>query len=547
MNKESANRWKSTSASSPAVKSFEELQGIAAEMNLPSYVSRADSQTLKQYGTTDSKERKNISTKRSENSSVLIYDTISKSVTTTTLRPRLEELRMQIKKEQKSGHLTTWNDTSKLRKNHKINNNDITNNNSKGCNENKESSNHENSTTQEEVEGNIRAITSLLEQLRTDKRLHDHSTTNNKSSFLRDTFQRQHTYLRISLSERCNLRCQYCMPPEGVPLQPQSSLLSTSELYQLIDMFLSMGVTKVRLTGGEPLLRSDLVDIVRYIRSSSSLPPSTAVESVGITTNGITLARHLPALVSAGLTHVNISLDTLVSEEKFFHITRRKGLNKVLDSIYAACDALPAGRVKLNCVVMKGFNDMELRNFIVLSKDLPLDIRFIEWMPFNDNGWCANRFLSYQSMLQRITSDNYTVGAGQEDDLTTTTLLPQSQYIPPIPLERMADSSPNDTTKWFSVPGHLGRVGFITSMSEHFCSTCNRIRLTADGRIKVCLFGNDDVSLRDAIRGGFSSEDIELLVGAAVRKKKFALGGHGNMHNINKEASKNRPMTLIGG
>jgi cyclic pyranopterin phosphate synthase len=517
------------------VKSFEELQGIAGEMNVPNYVSRTDPQTLNQYGTTDNEERKNLSKKRSENSSV-------------TLRPRLEKLRMQIKKEQKSGRPTTWNDTRKLRKNVKVNHNDITNNNSKGCIESKGSSNHENWTTQEELEGNAQAINTLLQQLRTDKRLHDHGTTDNKSSFLRDTFQRQHTYLRISLSERCNLRCQYCMPPEGVTLQPQSSLLSTPELYQLIDIFLSMGVTKVRLTGGEPLLRSDLVDIVRYIRSSSSISASAAVESVGIPTNGITLARHLPALVSAGLTHVNISLDTLVSEEKFFYITRRKGLYKVLDSIYAACDALPAGRVKLNCVVMKGFNDMELRNFIVLSKDLPLDIRFIEWMPFNDNGWCADRFLSYQSMLQRITSDNYyTVAAGQEDDLTTNTLLPQSQYIPPIPLERMAESSPNDTTKWFSVPGHLGRVGFITSMSEHFCSTCNRIRLTADGRIKVCLFGNDDVSLRDAIRGGFSSQDIELLVSAAVRKKKFALGGHGNMHNINKEASKNRPMTLIGG
>jgi molybdenum cofactor biosynthesis enzyme MoaA len=314
-----------------------------------------------------------------------------------------------------------------------------------------------------------------------------------------------------------------------------------------------MGVTKVRLTGGEPLLRSDLVDIVHYISSSSSTS-SNAMESIGITTNGITLSRKLPDLISAGLTHVNISLDTLMSEDKFLEITRRRGLQKVLQSIYSTCNYLPqVGRVKVNCVVMKGFNDMELRNFILLSKDLPLDVRFIEWMPFNDNGWTANRFFSYESMLQRITSDTIKEG---ETYVDTTTHKLQSHpnythtnnhYIPPIHLERIADSSPNDTTKWYSVPGHLGRVGFITSMSEHFCSTCNRIRLTADGKIKVCLFGNEEVSLRDALRGGFSRQDIELLIGAAVRKKKFALGGHGDMHNIQREAKNNRPMTLIGG
>jgi molybdenum cofactor biosynthesis enzyme MoaA len=280
------------------------------------------------------------------------------------------------------------------------------------------------------------------------------------------------------------------------------------------------------------LLRSDLVDIVNYISSSSSTS-SNAMESIGITTNGNTVSRQLPALISAGLTHVNISLDTLMGEHKFVEITRRGGLQKVLQSIYSACDYLPqVGRVKENCVVMKGFNDMELRNFILSSKDLPLDIRFIEWMSFNDNRWTANRFFSYQSMLERITSDT----KEGENCVNTATLTQQSHpnytksyhYIPPIHLDCIADASSNDTTKWYSVPGHLGRVGFITSMSEHFCSTCNRIRLTADGKIKVCVFGNEEVSLRDALRGGFSRQDIELFIGAAVRKKKFALGGHGH-------------------
>jgi cyclic pyranopterin phosphate synthase len=299
-----------------------------------------------------------------------------------------------------------------------------------------------------------------------------------------------------------------------------------------------MGVNKVRLTGGEPLLRSDLVDVVSYISSNFH-----GIESVGITTNGITLSRHLPNLVKAGLTHANISLDTLY-EDKFVEITRRKGLQKVLNSIHNACEYLPAGtgRVKVNCVVMKGFNDNELRNFIMLSKDLPVDVRFIEWMPFSDNGWSANRFFSYQRMLDRITSDteieesrNHGVQQPSHDQ----------DYISPIQLERIKDS-PNDTTKWYKVPGHLGRVGFITSMSEQFCSTCNRIRLTADGNLKVCLFGSEEVSLRDALRGGISNNDLELLIGAAVMRKKFALGGHGDMHGI-KKANNNRPMILIGG
>lgn len=342
---------------------------------------------------------------------------------------------------------------------------------------------------------------------------------------LTDTFKRQHTYLRISLGERCNLRCLYCMPPEGVPLQPQDKLLHATEIDRLVKLFGEGGVDKVRLTGGEPLLRHDLPDIISSIASQSH------IKSVGITTNGITLSRHLPALVDAGMTHANISLDTL-QDDKFLEITRRKGLSKVLKSIEDACEMLPKGNVKINCVVMKGFNDDELRDFVRMSKDLQVDVRFIEWMPFSDNGWSKDRFLSYNDMFNRITTDESPFRSSLNG-------------LPAVNLHRLDDGE-NDTTKWWKAQGHKGRLGFITSMTNHFCGTCNRVRITADGQLKVCLFGSAEVSLRDAMREGASDADLALIVRAALQNKKFALGGHGDAEGI-KKANNNRPMTLIGG
>lgn len=342
---------------------------------------------------------------------------------------------------------------------------------------------------------------------------------------LTDAFQRRHSYLRISLGERCNLRCLYCMPPEGVPLQSQEKLLNSSEIDRIVKLFSNGGIDKVRLTGGEPLLRHDLSNIISMIASRPS------IKSVGITTNGITLSRELPALVEAGMTHANISLDTL-KEDKFLEITRRKGLKKVLKSIEDACEMLPKGNVKINCVVMKGFNDNELRDFVQISRDLPVDVRFIEWMPFSDNGWSKDRFLSYKEMFNRITTDDHDLPSSMSS-------------LPSIHLNRMIDGE-NDTTKWWQAPGHAGRLGFITSMTDHFCATCNRVRITADGQLKVCLFGSAEVSLRDAMREGASDADLSLIVRLALQKKKFALGGHGSAEGI-KKANDNRPMTLIGG
>lgn len=367
--------------------------------------------------------------------------------------------------------------------------------------------------------------------------------SNSDKSILTDTHGRHHNYLRISLSERCNLRCQYCMPPEGIPLSPPSHLLTNEEIMRLVNLFVKCGVDKIRLTGGEPLLRKDLLPLVNSI--SHLLESSTSSNMVGLTTNGISLSRHVHGLVDAGLTGVNISLDTL-QHNRFHEITRRNGLEKVMRAIGDSISAFqnryghvrqgPNGtggsRVKINCVVMKDFNDDEMVDFLNMATYTyggDVDVRFIEWMPFNDNAWTRSRFVSYQDMMDKITKSG-------------------------LPLERMIDG-PNDTTKWWKVPKRDStRIGFITSMSEHFCSTCNRLRLTADGKLKVCLFGSNEkeVSLKDIMRRGQSAdpskeeEDLSQVIKAAVQRKMFSLGGHGSADNIAKAAD-NRPMTLIGG
>ncbi|XP_053457156.1 molybdenum cofactor biosynthesis protein 1 isoform X3 [Nycticebus coucang] len=271
------------------------------------------------------------------------------------------------------------------------------------------------------------------------------------SAFLTDSFGRQHSYLRISLTERCNLRCQYCMPEEGVPLTPKADLLTTEEILTLARLFVKEGITKIRLTGGEPLIRPDVVDIV--------------------------------------------------------------GFHKVMEGIHKAIE-LGYSPVKVNCVVMRGLNEDELLDFVTLTKGLPLDVRFIEYMPFDGNKWNFKKMVSYKEMLDTI----------------------QQQWPE---LEKLPEKE-SSTAKAFKIPGFKGQVSFITSMSEHFCGTCNRLRITADGNLKVCLFGNSEVSLRDHLRTGASEQELLRIIGAAVGRKKRQ---HAGMFNISQ--MKNRPMILI--
>eukprot|EP00547_Thalassionema_nitzschioides_P014705 CAMPEP_0194239166 /NCGR_PEP_ID=MMETSP0158-20130606/5710_1 /TAXON_ID=33649 /ORGANISM="Thalassionema nitzschioides, Strain L26-B" /LENGTH=413 /DNA_ID=CAMNT_0038973581 /DNA_START=68 /DNA_END=1309 /DNA_ORIENTATION=+ len=339
--------------------------------------------------------------------------------------------------------------------------------------------------------------------------------TPSNSNILTDRYQRHHSYLRISLSERCNLRCQYCMPPEGVPLQPSKAILTRGEIQTLVQLFHHHGVNKVRLTGGEPLLRKDVVGIVEDIRQ-------IGIHHIGMTTNAMTLSRHLDSLVEAGLTHLNISLDTL-QEDKFTQLTRRPGFSKVMKSIELASKT--SLKVKINCVVMKNINEDEIVDFCHWQHThFPdIDMRFIEWMPFHDNGWTDSKFVPYSTMVETLQSQ-----------------LPS--------LQRVADG-PNDTTKWWKASSGKGRIGFITSMSEHFCGTCNRLRLTADGKLKTCLFGTGgkEVSLRDVIRSSGSPNDLETMIQQALQEKHKLLGGHGTPNKIAEHSEQNRPMTLIGG
>lgn len=328
-----------------------------------------------------------------------------------------------------------------------------------------------------------------------------------------DSHARRHSYLRISLTEKCNLRCLYCMPEDGVDLTPHKHLLKTEEVVKLVELFALAGVNKVRLTGGEPTIRKDLTDIVKRISSIEG------IEDVGITSNGLVLSRSLEQLKDAGLSLINLSLDTL-KPARFEQMTRRKGHERVLGSINKALD-LGYNPVKINVVVMKGVNDDEILDFVELTRNKNVNVRFIEYMPFDGNVWSTAKLVSYKEMFKAVnTYAKETSGDG---------------------LVRFADGH-GEVAKNFRVPGFTGSVSFITSMTSTFCGDCNRVRIMADGNIKVCLFGNNEVSLLDALRKGATDEDLLAVVSAAVDRKKAAHAGIDILHTL-----KNRPMVKIGG
>ncbi|KAM3580948.1 hypothetical protein VKS41_006396 [Umbelopsis sp. WA50703] len=300
------------------------------------------------------------------------------------------------------------------------------------------------------------------------------------------------------------------MPAEGVQLSANDKLLSTDEILRLARLFVSEGVTKIRLTGGEPTVRPDIIELVQGIGELKQ----HGLVNLGMTSNGIALKRKLPKLVEAGMDSLNVSLDTL-DKDMFELITRRKGFERVLESVHQALE-LGMPSVKINCVVIRGINDREVSNFVAMTKDLPIIVRFIEYMPFDGNRWNAEKLVPYKEMIQDI----------------------ESRFGK---FEKVSDD-PNDTTKAYRLPGYAGKVGFITSMSDHFCGTCNRLRITTDGNLKVCLFGAAEVSLRDHMRQSASDQDLCDIIGIAVKKKKKQ---HAGMFEL--AAQKNRPMILIGG
>jgi cyclic pyranopterin phosphate synthase len=338
------------------------------------------------------------------------------------------------------------------------------------------------------------------------------------------------------------------MPEEGVLLSPTPHLLTTPEIVYLSALFVSQGVTKIRLTGGEPTVRKDIVPMMQAIGKLRR----DGLKELCLTTNGISLHRKLDSMVEAGLTGVNLSLDTL-DPFQFQIMTRRKGFEAVMKSIDRILEMKKKGagiKLKINCVVMRGLNDREIIQFVEMGREKPIEVRFIEYMPFDGNKWSHGKMVSFKEMLAVIREKYPT-------------------------LEKVADHK-SDTSKTYRVPGFEGRVGFITSMTHNFCGTCNRLRITSDGNLKVCLFGNTEVSLRDMIRKANNGQPIddqamesldlleaarraahagqegldidnrerELLdiIGMAVHRKKAKHAGMGELENM-----KNRPMILIGG
>ncbi|KAF9486573.1 molybdenum cofactor biosynthesis prote [Pholiota conissans] len=328
------------------------------------------------------------------------------------------------------------------------------------------------------------------------------------SDHLIDSFSRRHNYLRISLTERCNLRCFYCMPSEGIELSPDGKLLTNDEILRLATLFVKSGVTKIRLTGGEPTVRKGIADIIGELNNLRQY----GLKSIGMTTNGLSLHRRLPQFVDNGLTHLNLSLDTL-DPFKFELITRRRGHEAVLKALDVALSSRLAS-VKINVVVIKGLNDSEVLDFVEMTKEQPISIRFIEFMPFTGNKWDQKKMVPSSELLDRI----------------------RAKY----PSVQRAPDELNDTARSWLIPGYQGTFGFISSMSDHFCASCNRLRLTADGQIKVCLFDATEVSLRDKMRAGASDTELLDTIGLAVSGKKEK---HAGMQDI--DVVTNRPMILI--
>ena len=323
-----------------------------------------------------------------------------------------------------------------------------------------------------------------------------------------DSFGRNHNYLRISLTDNCNLRCFYCMPEEEYEFTPASKLMQADEIEAISKIFVAQGVNKIRLTGGEPLVRKDAGKI---ILSLSKLPVKLT-----LTTNGTRIHEFIALLKEANIQSLNISLDTLQSD-RFMLLTRRDQFKLVYDNIQLLIRN--GFQVKVNVVVMKGMNDGEINDFIEWTKDTPIQIRFIEFMPFSGNRWTSNKVFTWQEILDLV----------------------QTKY----PIVRLDDEI-HDTAKKYTVPGHAGSFAVISTMTSPFCSGCNRMRLTADGKMKNCLFSKEETDLLTAFRKG---EDILPLIQKSIASKAKELGGQftADFEQVHAEEIQNRSMITIGG
>ncbi len=323
-----------------------------------------------------------------------------------------------------------------------------------------------------------------------------------------DTYNRVHDYLRISLTDNCNLRCFYCMPEEDYVFTPPARLMQVDEIEAIAKIFVEQGVNKIRLTGGEPLVRKGAEEIMRRL---SKLPVKLT-----LTTNATRLHDFIDILKEAKVHSLNISLDTL-QPEKFNLITRRNQFDRVFENIHLLIKN--NFHVKVNVVVMKGLNDNEINDFIEWTKDTDVHVRFIEFMPFDANRWTSNKVFTWKEILEVI----------------------ERKYQ----VTRLNDGI-HDTAKKYMVPEHKGTFAVISTMSAPFCSGCNRMRLTADGKMKNCLFSQTETDLLTVFRNG---GDIVPLIHGSIHAKEKELGGQftKDFEKIHTEDLHNRSMIAIGG
>lgn len=323
-----------------------------------------------------------------------------------------------------------------------------------------------------------------------------------------DSFERNHDYLRISLTDVCNFRCHYCIPHEKVSFMPSSRLMSADEIETIAEAFVKLGVKKIRLTGGEPLLRKDFKSILLKLAKFQV--------SLAITTNGDKVNKFIALFKETGLNSLNISLDTL-NREKFESITKQDKFNQVINNINLLLEN--DFHVKINMVVMRGINEDEILNFVEWTKNKPIHVRFIEFMPFDKNQWNKESVFTFEEMLDAISKE--------------------FSFI------KMKDKL-NDTAKKYKPLGHEGTFAVISTMSQPFCNTCNRMRLTADGKMKNCLFSKGEADILSALRKG---EDITPIIKMNILNKAKKLGGQleGDFKQIDIQNIDNRSMIKIGG
>lgn len=318
---------------------------------------------------------------------------------------------------------------------------------------------------------------------------------------MKDSFGRRINYLRISVTDLCNLRCKYCMPEKGIYKTSHKDILSLEEIEEIAKVFVSLGIDKIRITGGEPLIRRGIINLIERIAKLDGL------KDFAMTTNGILLKKYARDLKNSGLKRVNISLDTL-NEIKYSKITRGGKLSDVLDGIEEA-KKVGLSPIKINTVLIGRFNDDEIENFVNLTKKEQIDVRFIELMPIGEaSNWNFENFISNKIVLDKVNE-----------------------------LIRIENSDISSPATYFKIPDGKGKVGLINPISCKFCDSCNRIRLTSHGKLKLCLHHNEEIDLKALIRDG---QDIRKIIIDSINKKPQS-------HRLEKGKYINKNMVQIGG